>query len=331
MPSGPEWARPSLSSVTLAGVAEAVAVAVQYRTTVTDVGMGVWRHSYWPWYVHAHGDAFTPADPLLFALNFLTGVALFLPLTHAVTTLARRTDAWPPARFVGRAVLRPGLAKTAVTFAGVVALSAVGDSATFNAFALPGLLVTVAGIVAVRTALGAVPVGLSNWLALPYAVSLPVLWLAVSWLAERRPGHFPASVDTTRWLLGRDEGRTRRHLRVAAAVAAVAVLAVTAGVVLDAYPTDARWYERTAIVVAGLTAAVQAYRNDGLLVSMAVAAGLLAALLYPKYDIVGAGGVAEYVPSVALFGALIGGGAFCLAVLARGLGRQVRARVRSRQ
>lgn len=86
-----EWMRPSLLSVTLAGVGEAIVLAVQYRETVENVGLGVYRYYYWPWYVHAHGDnhALTPALP--FALNFLTGVVLLLPLTQALTVVLRRS------------------------------------------------------------------------------------------------------------------------------------------------------------------------------------------------------------------------------------------------
>ena len=90
-----EWMRPSLLSVTLAGFGEAIILAVQYRETVEDVGMGVFRHYYWPWYVHGHGDHVTPVGALPFALNFLTGVVLFLPLTQALTWVLRRSARWP--------------------------------------------------------------------------------------------------------------------------------------------------------------------------------------------------------------------------------------------
>ena len=59
-----EWIRPSLLSVTLAGFGEAIVLAVQYRETVEDVGVGVFRHYYWPWYVHGHGDYVTPTGAL---------------------------------------------------------------------------------------------------------------------------------------------------------------------------------------------------------------------------------------------------------------------------
>ena len=73
--------RPSLLSVILAGFGKAIVLTVQYRETVEDVGMGVFRHYHWPWYVHGHGDYVTPTGALLFALNFLTGVVLFAPNT----------------------------------------------------------------------------------------------------------------------------------------------------------------------------------------------------------------------------------------------------------
>ena len=37
-----EWIRPSLLSVTLAGVGEAIVLAVQYRETVENVGLDVY-------------------------------------------------------------------------------------------------------------------------------------------------------------------------------------------------------------------------------------------------------------------------------------------------
>ena len=60
-----------------AGFGEAIVLAVQYRETVEDVGVDVFRHSYWPWYVHSHGDYVTPAGALPFALK-ITPASLFI-------------------------------------------------------------------------------------------------------------------------------------------------------------------------------------------------------------------------------------------------------------
>ena len=43
-----------------AGFGKAIVLAVQYRETVEDVGMGVFRHCYWPWYVRGQGDYVNP-------------------------------------------------------------------------------------------------------------------------------------------------------------------------------------------------------------------------------------------------------------------------------
>ena len=121
----------------------------------------------------ATGTTSPPRARFRYALNFLTGVVLFLPLTQVLTWALRRSARWPSTRMTGSDVLRPGVAKTALTFIGVVLFSLLGDHAAFNALVLPGLLVTLGGLVLARLVSGSVQVTSGAALAIPYAVSLP--------------------------------------------------------------------------------------------------------------------------------------------------------------
>ena len=87
--------------------------------------------------------------------------------------MLRRSARWPSTRLTGSDVLRPEVAKTALTFTGVVLFSLLGDHAAFNVFVLPGLLVTLGGLVLARSVSGSVQVTSGAALAIPYAVSLP--------------------------------------------------------------------------------------------------------------------------------------------------------------
>lgn len=181
----PSWLQPSLLGVWLAGVAEAAMVALRYRSEVSGGQFWTELTFYWPWYVHAHGDNVTAADPLLFALNVLTGVALFLPVAHALELLLAGGVGWAPFREPARDILRPGLAKTALTFPVVVLGSVAGLGISLNLLALPGTLLLVGGLVASRAVFGGAP-DLSAAIAVPYALGLGFAWLLVSLLWERR-------------------------------------------------------------------------------------------------------------------------------------------------
>lgn len=321
-----EWFRPSLLSVTLAGFAEAIVLAVQYQKMVEDVGMGVFRHYYWPWYVHVHGDNVVPPDSLPFALNFLTGVVLFLPLAQGLTWVLRRSERWPPAQLIGYDVLQPGLAKTALTLVGVVLFSLLGDSAAFNAFSLPGLLVTLGGLVLARAVLRSVQTTSGAWLALPYAVSLPGMWLLASWLWERRPGPLPPSVNVRRWLIGRDTRRMGEHLTVGVVASLGILVFVGAAVALEVYPEHAKWYEVSVVSATTLTAGTQAYRNDGFLVSWVLAAMLLGVFVFPNYALFSPyARYLDFFNDVVAFGSLLGTVGFVSGVIGHAIVTRKRA------
>ena len=313
----PTWARPSLLSVTLAGVGEAVAVAVRYREVFVDRGMGVWSSHYWPWYVHSHGDNVTPASPLLFVLNFLTGVLVFLPVAQAAALAVRRSGRWPPDALAGRPALRPGLGKTLLAFVAAVVLAPLGIGGLYvTVFALPGTLVMLVGVWTARALGLTVEAGPAS--AVPYAVSLSLWWLAASALWERRLGAVAARVDWTRWLVGRDTGRARRHLLVGAGLAVGFTLALAVVGALDAYPRYANWYDPGAALLVLGTAAVHAYHNDGLATSLLLAAALFAVLLSPiRYELVTEDRYVTYAEQFVIHIPILGTLGFCAGAAGR--------------
>ena len=146
------------------------------------------------------------------------------------------------------------------------------------------------------------------------------MWVLASWVWERRPGPLPLSVDVRRWLVGRNAGRTGKHLTAGAVVSLGILVVVGTTVALEAYPEYEQWYEVSALSAPTLAAGTQAYRNDRLLVSCVLAAMLFGAFLFPDY---GLGSpyprYFDFVGDMAVFGGLLGTAGFAPGAVGRAI------------